>query len=244
MKHLLIVGRPGIGKTSLLKRLTHTLRKFPIDGFLTEESREEEQRVGFWLSSLDGRQVLLAHRHMNSPVHVGPYKVNVSVLEHVAVPIVQRAMTQATILFLDELGKMELSSKPFEHAVQHAFDRGTASIVATAGVSSLPFVDTLKRRKDIELIPLSASNRSAVHEELIARLTALCAEDDAIRAIQSQADRICDMIVSQDATSLDIEIQQTTLREMVARLFPDKDALYHLVYELRFRRLWQQFRHH
>ena len=41
MKHLLIVGRSGIGKTTLMRRLTQALRKFPIDGFLTEESRED-----------------------------------------------------------------------------------------------------------------------------------------------------------------------------------------------------------
>ena len=243
MKHVLIVGRPGIGKTTLIKRLTHRLRAFPIDGFLTEESREEEQRAGFWLSSLDGRQVLLAHRQLDSPVHVGPYKVNVPVLEQVAVPIVQRAVSHATILFLDELGPMELSSKAFERAVQHALDHGPA-IVATAGVAHWPFLDAVKRRKDVELIPLSTSNRTAIEEELTARLTALCAEDDAVRAVQRQADHICAMIATGDISQLDIEIQQGKLRDMIARLFPEKDALYHLIYETRFRRLWQQFRHH
>ena len=242
MKHILLVGRPGIGKTTLMKRLAHHLRRFPVDGFLTEESREEERRVGFWLSSLDGRQVLLAHRQLDSPVHVGPYKVNVSVLEQVAVPIIQRAITQATILLMDELGTMELTSKAFEQAVQQAFDRGPA-IVATAGVAPLPFLDALKRRKDVELIPLSPSNRAAVEEELTARLTALCAEDETIQAVQRQADRICELIVSGDVAPLDIEIQQAKLREMLANLFPEKDALYHLVYEMRFRRLWQQFHH-
>ena len=243
MKHLLIVGRSGIGKTTLMRRLTQALRKFPIDGFLTEESREDEQRVGFWLSSLDGRQVLLAHRQLASPVHVGPYKVNLSVLEQVAVPILRRAMQQATVLFMDELGKMELSSKVFEREVQQAFDRGPC-IVATAGVGHIPFLDTIKRRKDVELIPLTTSNRAAVEEELVARLTAVCTEDEAIRAIQLQADRICDLIISGDASAIDIEIQQAALRDMIARHFPEKDAVYHLIYEARFRRLWQQFRHH
>ena len=64
MKHVLIMGRPGIGKTVLLKRLAQILRHGPIDGFLTEECREGAERVGFWLSPLDGRQILLAHRRM------------------------------------------------------------------------------------------------------------------------------------------------------------------------------------
>jgi len=242
MKHLLIIGRPGVGKTTLMKRLTQALRGQSIDGFLTEEFREEEQRVGFWLSSLDGRQVLLAHRRMGHGPRVGPYRVNVDVLEQVAVSIIQRGIQQAFLLFLDELGNMELCSRVFQAAVQEAFDRGP-SIVATAGISPKPFLTALKRRKDVELIPLSSANREVVEEELTARLQALCAEDEAVRELQRQADRICEMIVSGEVPLIDIEIQQAKLREAAARTFPDKQAAYQLIYESRFRRLWQQFRH-
>jgi len=242
MKHLLIVGRPGVGKTTLLKHLAQSLKHRPVDGFLTEEFREQEQRVGFWLSPLDGRQVLLAHHRLESRVRVGPYKVNVTVLEEVAVPVIRRAMQRALVLFLDELGKMELCSKRFEEAVQEAFDHGPL-IVATASLSPIPFLNALKRRKDVELIPLAPANRALIEEELTARLQALCEEDETVRALQRQADRICEMIVSGDMPLVDIEIQQAALRETITRMFPDRQALYQLLYESRFRRLWQQFRH-
>ena len=243
MRHLLIVGRPGIGKTTLMKRLTQALRRCPIDGFLTEELREADQRVGFWLSPLDGRQVLLAHRHMQHGVRVGLYQVNVSVLDEVAVPVVRRGMDRAALLFLDELGKMELCSTRLEETIQRAFDRGP-SIVATAGLSPDPFLQALKRRKDVELIPLSVANRAVVEEELLARLAVLCAEDDAIRALQRDADRICRMIVEGDVAQIDIEIQQARLRAAAAHTFPEQQGLYQLLFDTRFRRLWQQFRHH
>ena len=243
MKHLLIVGRPGVGKTTLMKRLTQALQGRPIDGFLTEELREGEYRLGFWLSSLDGRQVLLAHRQFEGGVRVGPYRVNVAVLDEVAVSIVRRGMRHAFVLFLDELGKMALCSQSLQQAVREAFDRGPC-IIATAGTAPLPLVTSLKQRKDIELIPLSMSNRAAVEEELVERLKALCAEDVRVRELQRRADRICKMIVSGDVPQIDIDIQQAALREDVARVFPDRLSLYQVIYESRFRRLWQQFRDH
>ena len=241
MKHLLIVGRPGVGKTTLMKHLALALRGHAIDGFVTEELRDDAQRMGFWLSPLDGRQVLLAHRRLESPHRVGPYRVHAAVLDDVAVGVIRRGMQHAFLLFLDEIGAMELCSGRFEEAVQEAFDRGP-SIVATTGMQPHPFLTRLKRRKDVELVPLTTANREAVGEELAARLTAVCAEDDTIRALQAQANRICELIVGGEAAPVDIEIQQAALRDAVLRVFPEKGSLYQLLYESRFRRLWQQFR--
>jgi nucleoside-triphosphatase len=241
MKHVLVVGRPGIGKTTLMKRLVAALRPFQIDGFLTEEHREGGQRLGFWLSCLDGRQMLLAGRQLHEGPRIGPYHVNVSVLDKVAVPILRRGVKHALLLLLDELGRMELCSSAFEQALLEVFDSGPC-VVATAGISPLPFLQALKRRKDVELIPLSMANRQSVEEELVARLKAVCDEDEQVRRLQRLADRICEMIVSGQAPHIDIEIQQEALRREVSRVFPDKEALYPLLYESRFRRLWQQFR--
>ena len=241
MKHLLIAGRAGAGKTTLIKELAQRLRGCPVDGFYTEELREDGQRLGFWLSSLDGRQALLAHRHSDSPHRVGVYRVNVPVLDDMAVTIMRRAIRESLILFIDEIGKMELLSHPFQQTLEEALDRGPR-IVGTVGVQHFPFLDTLKRRRDVELVPLSLNTWKPILEELTARLTALCDEDEHVRALQREADRICELIVSDDVPEIDIEIQQVKLRETMARWFPDKQMLYQLLYESRFKRLWQQFR--
>ncbi len=241
MKHVLLLGRAGVGKTTLIKRLAQALRYRPVDGFFTEELRETDHRTGCWLSLLDGRQALLAHRQ-GQGTRVGPYKVNTTVLDDLAVSVVHRAMRDALVLLVDELGRLELSSGALQRALREAFDRGPV-VVATAGLAPLPFLTALKQRKDVELVPLSTANREAVEEELSARLQALCAEDEAVHALQRQADRICEMIVSGETPQIDIEIQQAALREAILKAFPDKQALYQLIYESRFRRLWQQFRH-
>ena len=242
MKHILLVGRSGIGKTTLIKQLAQELRGGPVDGFYTEELREHGQRLGFWLSSLDGRQALLAHRDAIESSHrVGSYRVNLGVMDQLGVAILQRSTARALIVFIDELGPMELGSAAFQAAVEEVFAHGPR-VVATAGVEPLPFLDALKRRKDVELVPLSPSTRGTVFEELRLRLQALCQEDEQVRELSRQADRICEMIVAEEASPIDIDIQQAKLRDAVARLFPDKVNLFSLLYESRFRRLWQQFR--
>jgi len=55
-------------------------------------------------------------------------------------------------------------------------------------------------------------------------------------------DRLCFLIVSTDYPQRDVEIERLFLRTEAARLFPEKFHLYDMLYEARFRRLWQQFR--
>ena len=40
----------------------------------------------------------------------------------------------------------------------------------------------------------------------------------------------------------EFKIERLYLRTEVARLFPDELALYDMIYESRFRRIWEQFR--
>lgn len=247
MKHLLLVGRAGVGKTTVIKRVVHALRGASIDGFLTEESLEQGEPAGYWLSPVDGRQVLLAHRRLHDrdvrgrTCQVGLYQVNVSVLDQVAVPLILRALTRAQVIVLDELGAMTLCAERVEPMVRMALDRAPC-LVATAGLAPLPFVDALKGRRDVEVMPVTLDNREALTEELIARLQARCDRDPAVRALQRQADDICELIVAGDAPQVDIEIRQAALREDVARRSPAQQEKYALLYDRRFRRLWQQFR--
>ena len=60
--------------------------------------------------------------------------------------------------------------------------------------------------------------------------------------IQQAANRICQMILDDSCPDVDIEIAKSNLRERAAELFPDKTSVYEMIYESRFKRLWEQFR--
>lgn len=69
-------------------------------------------------------------------------------------------------------------------------------------------------------------------------------EDERRKAasIQHGAEAICHMILDENCPEVDIEIAKEKLKERVRQLFPDKMATYEMIYESRFKRLWEQFR--
>ena len=74
---IVISGRPGIGKTTLIKKLTAQIT-IPKCGFYTEEILENGTRVGFKVVSLDSRkEVVLAHVDFRNLHKVGKYKVKI-----------------------------------------------------------------------------------------------------------------------------------------------------------------------
>jgi len=60
--------------------------------------------------------------------------------------------------------------------------------------------------------------------------------------LRRMADRVCVLILREDYPAIDIELEKAKVRERCEELFPDRMDLYEMVYESRFRRLWEQFR--
>lgn len=60
--------------------------------------------------------------------------------------------------------------------------------------------------------------------------------------LQRMANEVCFLILSSDFPRIDVEIAKAEVKDRCRELFPDKMALYEMVYESRFKRLWEQFR--
>ncbi len=80
-KKVLLTGRPGCGKTTLIKRVVSELAR-PAGGFYTEEIRAHGERLGFKIITLDGQEALLAHVDFKTPERVGKYGLDLSALEN------------------------------------------------------------------------------------------------------------------------------------------------------------------
>ncbi|HXF74215.1 MAG TPA: NTPase, partial [Actinomycetota bacterium] len=167
---ILLRGRPGVGKTTVVVRLAERLRAagVPVAGFLTREVRAGAARRGFLVESLDGRKAVLADVGIPGPVRVGRYGVDVGALERVALPALLGAPADAVVL-VDELGKMELASERFRAAVGDLLER-PLPVVATVHVHRHPFTDALLARADVDVVEVTPANRDRLPGELAARL--------------------------------------------------------------------------
>jgi hypothetical protein len=104
MIRLVILGRPGVGKTTLVKRVAE---HFPglFHGFYTEEIREGRIRTGFRIVTLSGKRGVLATKGGASPLRVGAYAVFVEDFERLVLPELENALKQKVPLLVDEIVK-------------------------------------------------------------------------------------------------------------------------------------------
>lgn len=164
-KALFITGRPGIGKTTLIKRI---VEKLPLKagGFYTEEMREGGQRVGFKVATFDGKEGALAKVGFPSRYKVGRYGIDLRSFEAIGVEALRRALLDCELIVVDEIGKMELCSEGFKEALEAAL-KSEKPILGTILERPHPWTNRLKARPDVSLFRLTEKNRMAIEAELL-----------------------------------------------------------------------------
>ena len=169
---VLLTGRPGCGKTTLIKRVVNNLAQ-RAGGFYTEEIRDGGMRTGFQIITLDGETAVLAHVDFPAaagPKRVGKYGLDLSALDTVGIKAVRKAVRRRQLVVIDEIGPMEIRSAIFREAINEALD-SEVPVLATISARSLPFTDAIKSRPDVTLIEVRPDNRERLVSELSDRFT-------------------------------------------------------------------------
>jgi len=164
MKNLLLTGRPGCGKTTVIKKTIALLGQVKVKGFYTTEIRSIATRVGFRITTLNGKQGILAHVNFQSEKKVGKYGVCLKDIDAIIVPSI-RPNQHTHLIIIDEIGKMECYSENFKKATVEAVE-SDAVILGTIAIKGSPFIESLRRRPDIEIIEVTSENRNRLPEEI------------------------------------------------------------------------------
>jgi nucleoside-triphosphatase len=169
VKKYLIEGRPGVGKTTLLCCIAERLPLLRIGGFYTAEIREGENRVGFRIHAFTGRSGVMAHVTHETGPRVGKYRVDIPTFEQVGIRELERALRESDIIFIDEIGKMELFSERFREMLRLCLN-SDKPVIATIMSGPNPFADQIKNRQDVQRVHITLENRDRIVTELIKQI--------------------------------------------------------------------------
>ena len=151
-----VTGPPRCGKSTLIERIVDRIQR-PMTGFFTREIREMGKRVGFSITTLDGKEGVLAHEDIRTRLRVREYGVNLDDIDQIAVPSIIPSKADE-IVVIDEIGKMECFSPLFRQTLIKTLDLGNP-VLGSIAQKGDKFIQELKSRQDILLIPLSEKNR-------------------------------------------------------------------------------------
>jgi len=161
-KNVLITGMPGVGKTTLIRRIAERLDG--VAGFYTEEIREGGERKGFRLVTFDGHEQILAHVGIRGPHRVSKYGVDVAGFEKF---LAERFdVSRARVVVIDEIGKMECSAPAFVEKARGILDSPVPAVFTIAKIGG-GFIAEAKARADVEIHEVTRANRDELASAIL-----------------------------------------------------------------------------
>ena len=168
-KNILITGLPKGGKSTLIKKVISEYdNKF---GFVTEEISSQKKRTGFEIELYTGQRVLLASIDLKTDYQVSKYFVDIKALDSMVSQL--SGFHDKDILYLDEIGPMELFSDKFKKLALNFLDSKNICLVTVKAISKDAFIKQIKKRKDIISVNITERNRndkSLFNKELIKKI--------------------------------------------------------------------------
>jgi nucleoside-triphosphatase len=163
-KNILITGAPGIGKTTLFRKVCTACTGFRPQGFFTGEIRQMGTRVGFSLTGLNGGEQILSHIALRGRHRVGKYGVDIEGFD-VFIREALFVLPGTRLFMIDEIGKMECISSQFRHCVREILD-AEIPLVATISLRGDAGIDTVKTRDDVLVYQVTRENRDTLAGEI------------------------------------------------------------------------------
>lgn len=174
MKNLLLTGRPGSGKSTIIQQIVRDLksRGIRIAGLYCPEIRGPEGRLGFKIVELSsGEERILAHVKERGP-RVSKYGVNLANLQEMSKKAIE-SLSEADVVVIDEIGPMEVMSPLFRELVRKALNSSKPVLSAIHKRTERGFIAEIKSRKDVEIFEVTPTRREEIAREIKERIETL-----------------------------------------------------------------------
>lgn len=156
--NILVTGPPRSGKSTLIEKVIQGINR-PATGFFTRELRERGRRVGFSITTLAGKNGVLAHQDIKSRFRVGKYGVSLADIDQIAAPSMLPS-TPDQIVVVDEIGKMECFSRPFKETLLKVLSSDNL-VIGSVAIKGDRFIQSIKKRDDVSLVSITEKTRDA-----------------------------------------------------------------------------------
>ncbi|MEM0014790.1 MAG: NTPase [Zestosphaera sp.] len=168
-----ISGPPGVGKTTVFMRVVDMIRGegFTVGGFICPEVRDRGRRVGFEIVDLmDGSRGWLARLcgDLEEEPRVGRYCVDVEATASIGVKAVEKAISSADLIAVDEVGPMELAVPPLKTSILKVLS-GDKPLMAVIHWRLKSELLRLVRGR-WELMEITQLNRSHIHRDIYSKI--------------------------------------------------------------------------
>lgn len=164
----MITGRPGSGKTTLIKKVVAELTGISHMGFYTEEIRAGSNRLGFRITTFDGMDQVLAHVNIKSNFRLGRYGIDTIALDAVTDHLTARFDT-ARLWIIDEIGKMESISGKFRQLINRILS-GPVPMIATISMTAGGWIQSIRQGDNCHLLELTEKNRDELADDISATI--------------------------------------------------------------------------
>lgn len=162
---MLVTGEPHTGKSTLLKKLISNIPNKV--GFVTLEIPDPDNpgmRLGFKLIDHNGREAILAHVNIESDIKVSRYGVDIKTLDEFIHPLFEFQADQ--LLYIDEIGQMELYSEKFKLLVEEYINSTNNFIGTITKNYQDELTEELKSNKMINIEEITINNRDNLFIQL------------------------------------------------------------------------------
>ncbi len=163
---IFLTGLPHCGKSTLLEAIISQIPR--KQGFLTREIKETGSRTGFEIVTASGDNGILASIHSSSNIIVSKYGVDIPCFEAMLPSLF--SFEKKDLLYIDEVGQMELYSDEFQDLVRNYLATENQFIGTLSGVYDHPLINEIKQRDDVRIIEVTPENRDILQEEIYSLL--------------------------------------------------------------------------
>lgn len=164
---ILLTGKPGVGKSSILKKVAADLKMQKYGIVAKEIKNGQGRRIGFEAISIDGKNRVFAHKSsFKTEFAVGEYYVDVEAINGFVVPELKKGLGKDnSVVFIDEIGRMQSFSAEFLKIIRDLFASGS-NLLAAIVLEDEPWSLKFKKHPGVILIEVNTENREYLEEIL------------------------------------------------------------------------------